>query len=237
MLEALALTLLKTVATTCVKFYLGTLLGSGHGLDYKRSDLGYDVPKWFMNPDKGEELLLGYGTSVVGDEFESLADAREKAIDQMAETIRVSSRAMIQDQVKYDKSSVKQQRLVELFARNDGIVDFIRASAEMDKKQLVKVTQPERDMRAFVRIRLAPSVYIKHQEGRIKALKTKIVQQKTDDLMAELEAEVAASSNKPPAEVSVPEVPAPAPQDTPKVTPRSSGKFSDLEKELDSSSK
>jgi len=59
MLEALALTLLKTVASTCVKFYLGTLLGSGNAIDYKRVDLGYDVPKWFMNPDKGEEVLVG----------------------------------------------------------------------------------------------------------------------------------------------------------------------------------
>jgi hypothetical protein len=235
MLETLALTLLKTVATTCVKFYLGSLLGGGSAIDYKRADLGYDVPKWFMNPDKGEEALVGYGTSVVGDEFESLADAREKAMDQMAETIRVSSRAMIQDQVKYDKTSIKQQRLVELFARNDGIVDFIRASAEVDKKQLVKITQPERDMRAFVRIRLAPAVYIKYQEDRIKALKTKVVQQKTDELMAEMEAEVAASSNQPPAGVTSPDVSAPPVE--PKTPPRSSGKFSDLEKELDTSAK
>jgi len=145
------------------------------------------------------------------------------------------------------------QRLVELFVRNDGIVDFIRASAEVDKKQLVKVTQPERDMRAFVRIRLTPAIYIKYQEERVKVLKTRIVQQKTDDLMAEMEAEVAAASNKPPADVTAPVVPPPAPPTEPKVTPptetkatpptepkgvsRSSGKFSDLEKELDASAK
>jgi len=182
---------------------------------------------------------------VVGDEFESLADAREKAVTQMAETIRVSSRAMVQDQVKYDATNIKMQRLVELFVRNDGITDFIRASAEVDKKQLVKVTQPERDMRAFVRIRLTPAVYIKYQEARVKLLKTRIVQQKTDDLMAEMEAEVAAASNKPPADVTAPVVPPPAPPTEPAGTPltepkgvsRSSGKFSDLEKELDASAK
>lgn len=249
MLETLALTILNALTSTCVKFYLTTLLGAG-GIDYKKSELGYAVPSWYMNPKSGDEVFRGYGTSTAGDEFESLADAKEKATLQMVETMRLSSRAMVKDKIKYDKSSIKQQRLIELFVRSEGLEEFVRLNAAVDQKSLVEVTKPQRDMRAFMCIKLDPKVYVKFQEERLKALKTRIVQQKEEDLMAEIDAELAANSNKVPSEVVPPPVTPPA-----EVTPakdgaaepekdgarvpagRSSGRFSGLEKELDAQGK
>jgi hypothetical protein len=249
MLETLALTVMNAVVSSCVKYYLSSLLAGG-GIDYKKSELGYSVPSWYMNPKAGEESFLGYGTSTTGDEFESIDDAKEKAIKQMVETMRLSSRALIADKVKYDKTSVKQQALVVLFVRSDGLDEFVRLNAAVDEKKLVKVTQPQPDMRAFVRIRLDQKVYVKFQEERLKALKIRIVQQKTEDLLAEIEADQAASSNKPPVEVVAPPA-TPPPENTPaksgaedldkagaKVPAnKSDGRFGGLEKELDSQSK
>lgn len=245
MLETLALTILNALTSTCVKFYLNSLLGSG-GIDYKKSELGYSVPSWYMNPKSGEESFLGYGTSTAGDEFESIDDAKERAIKQMVETMRLSSRALVKDKVKFDATSIRQQRLVDLFVRSEGLEEFVRLNAAVDEKKLVKVTQPQPDMRAFVRIRLDPEVYIKFQGERLKALKTRIVQQKTEDLMSEIEAETNATSNSPPAGAVAP----PAEAATGKTgaeeldkpgtkvpASKSGGRFGSLEKELDAQPK
>jgi hypothetical protein len=237
MLESLALALLNALTSTCVKFYL-TALSTGGGIDYKKAELGYAVPNWYMNPRSGEESFVGYGTSTVGDEFESIDDAKEKAVRQMVETMRLSSRSLVKDKVRYDATSMRQQRMVDLFVRAEGLEEFVRLNAVLDEKKLVEVTKPQRDMRAFVRIKLDPRMYLSFQEERVKLLKTRILQQKTEDLMAEIASEGAVSSNAPPAEAGPPQaVQPPAPEGGTNVGARAGGRFGALERELDAQTK
>lgn len=189
-MDPLTLAIAKAVATACVKIYLSSLLGGG--ISYKSSELGYKVPRWYMNPGSPTKAFYAYGTSVHGDEFESIDDARQRALEQMANHIRLSNQKIIQDQVRYDDSSLKQKRLVELFVRADGLEDFIRTNANVDKKTLVKVKTPQEDMRAFVRLTLASDNYVDYQENILKELKTKLMRQKTEDILEEMDAEGAA---------------------------------------------
>lgn len=191
MLDPITALILKVVASACVKFYLSSLLGAGQ-LAYDSGELGYKIPKWYMNPGRTSKTFYSYGTSVSGDEFESLEDARRRAIDQMAQHIRLSNRAIVEKQVRYDANSVKQRRLIELFVRGDELEQFIRMNAKLDKKQLVRVTMPRDDMRAFLRMKMKAKTYIAYQNQSLNALKTRLMQQKTDDILDEMQAELAA---------------------------------------------
>ncbi len=257
MLDPITALILKVVASTCIKFYITSLLGGGQ-VSYDSAELGYKIPRWYMNPGRPRKVFFSYGTSVSGDEFESLEDARRRAIDQMAQHIRLSNRAIIEKQVRYDANSVKQRRLIELFVRGDGLEQFIRMNAKLDKKQLVRVTLPREDMRAFVRMELKAKKYLAYQDKTINALKTRLMQQKTDDILGEMQAELAAWEKEatqlpggtipgfkpgdiaPPANMpgkDEPEHPTP-PADLPAPTPpampgaASSGPWGDMEKEL-----
>lgn len=191
-MDPLTLAIVKAIATTCVKLYLTSLLGGGTGVTYDKSELGYKVPGWYMNPGRSKATFYAYGTSVHGDEFESIEDARQRALEQMANHIRLSNRKIISEEVHYDKASVKQKRLVELFIRAEGLEDFIRMNAALDKKQLVKVEFPKTDFRAFVRLALPSEDYVAYQQDILKELKTKIVRQKTEEILEEMEKEKAA---------------------------------------------
>lgn len=251
-MDPLTLIIVKTIASTCLKFYLSSLMATT-GLSYKKADLGYKVPKWFMNPGRATSTFYAYGTSVEGDEFESIDHAREKALAQMVKHIRLANQRMVQEKISFDRNSVKQRRLVDLFVKGDGLEDFILMNAKIDKKELVKVnakTQQE-DMRAFVRLALKTGVFIEHQEETMQGLKTKIMHQKTDDILSELDAESAAYDRTPP---GVQETPPPAPPQPPAFTPPpdfpagmdfapppelpsgKSGGFGGLEAELDAES-
>lgn len=235
-MEVLTLAILKAVATTCIKLYLGSLLGGG-AISAKSSELGYKIPKWYMNPGRAGKTFYAYGTSVRGDEFESIDDARQRALEQMVNHIRLSNQKIIGDQIRFDKTSVKQQRLVELFIRGDGLEDFIRMNAALDKKQLVRVEEPETDMRAFVRLALPADAYIAYQEATVKDLKQKIVRQKSDDILAEIEQESQGLINTQkvpdtPIEGAVPATPKaePRPQTSSKL-PSADNAFDELEAE------
>ena len=188
-MEILTLALLKAVATTCIKIYLTSLLGGGGAVTYRSSELGYKVPKWYMNPGRSAKTFYAYGTSTTGDEFQSLDDARQRALEQMVNHIRLSNQKIAQGGVRYDSSSVKQKRLVELFIRGDGLEDFIRMNSTLDKKQLVEVKRDTVDMRAFVRLALKSKTYIKYQEKTLKNLERNLLRQKTDDILEEIEDE------------------------------------------------
>jgi len=255
MLDPITALILKVVASTCIKFYMTSLLGAGQ-VTYDSGELGYKIPKWYMNPGRPKKVFYSYGTSVSGDEFESLEDARRKAIDQMAQHIRLSNRAMVEKQVRYDTGSVKQRRLIELFVRGDGLEQFIRMNSKMDKKQLVRVTMPRDDIRAFVRMELKLKKYLAYQDKSLTALKKRLMQQKADDILDEMQAELAAWEKEaaqlpggmlpgfkpgdivPPAPQdmgemqmpSSPEHPSPAPPPAPSAA--SDGPWGDMEKEL-----
>ncbi len=260
MLDPITALILKVIASTCVKFYLSSLLGAGQ-VAYDSGELGYKIPKWYMNPGRPKKEFYSYGTSVAGDEFESLDDARRRAVDQMAQHIRLSNRAIIEKQVRYDATSIKQRRLVELFVRGEGLEEFIRMNATLDKKQLVRVTMPRDDMRAFVRMELKLKTYLAYQDKSLNALKTRLVQQKTDDILDEMQAELAAWEKEaaqlpggimsgfkpgdiaPPAPEEIPDmdesedpsstddIPSPPPSPVP--TPSPGGPWGDMESELD----
>jgi len=242
-MDPLTLVIVKTIASTCLKFYLSSLMGAS-GLSYDKAELGYKVPKWFMKPGRFTTVFHSYGTSIAGDEFESIDDAREKAIAQMVKHIRLANQRMVQEKISFDRSSVKQRRLVDLFVRGEGLEDFIMMNAKLDKKQLVKVTTPEEDMRAFVRLSLKSNVFLEHQEETMQTLKSKIMHQKTDDIIAEMDAEVAAYGDHPGAAGKTPpsstgQSPAPtptAPGSSLEMPSSSSGGFSGLEAELDAES-
>ncbi len=191
MLDPITALILKVVASACIRFYLTSLLGAGQ-VSYDAAELGYQIPKWYMNPGRPKKTFYSYGTSVSGDEFESLEDARRRAVDQMAQHIRLSNRAIVEKQVHYDPSSVKQRRLIELFVRGDGLEQFIHMNAELDEKQLVRVSMPREDMRAFVRMAMKAKTYIAYQEQSLDELKTRLTQQKSDDILDEMQAELAA---------------------------------------------
>jgi hypothetical protein len=128
--------------------------------------------------------------------------------------------------------------MVDLFVRADGLEEFVRLNAVLDEKKLVEVTKPQRDIRAFVRIKLDPKMYLSFQEERVKLLKTRILQQKTENLMAEIAAEGAVNSNAPPAEAVQPRTVQPsAPDGGTNTGAKAGGRFGALEKELDSQAK
>jgi len=190
-MEILALSLLKSLAGTCLKFYLGYLFSAG-GIDATKSDLGYKIPSWYMNPGRQATAFYAYGTSVEGDEFASLEDARQQAVNQMATLMRRSHQRIINDEIRYDQSSIKQKRLVELFLRGEHLDDFILCDAKLDKKKIVKVKGTPPDLRAFVRLKLDAADYLAHQEKTLRELRNKLTHQKSDDIMAEMEAEMEA---------------------------------------------
>jgi hypothetical protein len=188
MLEALVLTLLKTVVATCVKLYITTMAESGK-IQFDK-ELGYKVPSWYMNAGSGGSTFYAYGTSTVGDEFESLEDAQQQAIVEMATLIRRCNREAVTKHVRYDTSSVKQRALVDLFLKAEGLEEFIRTKAVTDRKEFVKVKNPQPDIRAFARLALEAKVYVEWQEKALHDLKIKVTQQKSEDLLDELDKEV-----------------------------------------------
>ena len=244
MLDPITALILKLIASTCIKFYMASLLGAGQ-VTYSSAELGYKIPKWYMNPGRVSRTFYSYGTSVNGDEFESIEDAHRKAIDQMAQHIRLGNRALIEKEVHYDTNSVKQKRLIELFIRGEGLEQFIRMNAKVDKKQLVKVKVPQLDMRAFVRLKMKSKTYIAYQGKTLNELKKRLMQQKTEDILGEMEAELAAweaeAASLPGAAIpagikpggitppAIPDLPPSAPSKTPAP---SGGPFGDMEKEL-----
>ena len=160
---------------------------------------------------------------------------------------------MVQEKVSFDRSSVKQRRLVDLFIRGEGLEDFILMNARIDKKSLVKVKAktPQEDMRAFVRLALKTGAFIDHQEETMQTLKSKIMHQKSDDILAEIDAEVRAyddgapgttvekpPATPPPAFTPPPDVPTGIEFTPPPAMPSSpsSDGFSGLEAELDAES-
>ncbi len=236
-MDPLTLAIVKTIASACLKFYLSSLM-AGSGLSYKSSELGYKVPKWYMKPGR-TTAFYSYGTSIEGDEFQSIEAARQLAIKQMVTHMRLGNERMIQEEVSFDRSSIKQKRLIDLFVRGDGLEKFVLMHAQIDKKQLVKVETPEEDMRAFVRLTLKASDYIDFQEESVQKLKSRIMHQKTDDILSEMDAEVKAYKSLPEGAEAPPEEVEPQPQPEHPVQPpaSSSGGFGDLESELDSISK
>lgn len=188
-MEALTIMLLKTVATSCIKYYMVALL-AGAQVKHSATDLGYSMPKWYMNPGSMKKEFYSYGTSIDGDEFESLSDAREKAILHMLELMRLSNAKMVSDKIKYDSSSLKQKRLIELFLRGDALEDFVRLNAKQDKKELIKVQKPSEDMRAFVRLNLSLEEYTSFQTKKLNELKSKLMRQKTEDILTEMDGEL-----------------------------------------------
>jgi len=211
-MDPLTLTIVRAIASTFIKFYLTSLLAGGSAISYNKSELGYKVPKWYMNPGRTTSALYSYGTSVEG-------------------------------KISYSKDSIKQKRLVELFVRGDGLEKFVNLNAVTDKKQLVKT--PQDDIRAFVRLKIKADLFIEYQEDSVKELKSKIVHQKTDDILAEMDAEIkdygGDQTNKAEtAEQQVDQTPdnAATPPDRflPPPLRKSSGGLEDLEKELDANS-
>jgi len=188
-MEVIALALLKTLATTCLKFYLSYLFTSG-GIIADKGDLGYSIPSWYMNPGSQATAFYSYGTSTEGDEFASIDDARQKAIDQMIDLIKRSHQRIIKEEIRYDANDVKQRRLVELFLRGDNLNQFILSHASLDKKQIVKVTKPESELRAFVRLKLSTEDYIKNQEETIHELRKRLTYQKSENIMEEMSMEM-----------------------------------------------
>ncbi len=236
-MEMLALTLLKTLASTCLKFYLGYLFSAG-GIDASKSDLGYTMPSWYMNPGRQAKAFYAYGTSVEGDEFASIEDARQQAVNQMATLIRRSQQRIITEEIRYDQSSIKQKRLVELFLRGEKLEPFILSHAVLDKKSIVKVKGTPPDLRAFVRLKLDADDYLTHQDATLRELRKKLTYQKSEDIMEEMDAEMKSLKNQ--AVEGVPEdtpvTPAPSPASpvshTPALTP-SVSVFDAMEGELD----
>jgi hypothetical protein len=238
-MDPLTLAIVKTIAGTCLKFYLGSLMAGG-GLNYSKAELGYKVPKWYMNPGRSSSVFYSYGTSVKGDEFESITDAKEKAIAQMVKHIRLGNQRMVQEKIRFDRSNVKQGRLVDLFVRDTGLEDFILINATVKKKQLVRVQKPEEDMRAFVSLALKTATYISYQKEAVQTLKSKIMRQKTDDILSEVDAEAKAydtplEGESVPKEAATPAEVAP-PQIKPRPTTPPKGGFGGMEAELDAES-
>ena len=188
-MEVLAMALLKTLATTCLKHYLAYLFAAG-GIQADSKELGYSIPSWYMNPGRQASAFYAYGTSVNGDEFESIEDARRLAVDQMATLMRRSHQRIISEEIRFDQSSIKQRRLVDLFLRGEQLDAFIQSHAVLDKKQLIKVKNPEPDMRAFVRLALKTEDYIANQESTLHDLRVRLTQQKSEDIMQEMETEM-----------------------------------------------
>lgn len=207
-MEILALGLLKTLASTCLKFYLGYLFSAG-GIDVERDALNYKIPSWYMNPGKHATAFYAYGTSVEGDEFESIEDARQQAINQMVDLLNRSHQRIITEEINYDKESLKQRRLVALFLRGENLHTFILNHAVLDKKKLVKVDETPPDLRAFVRLKLSTADYLEHQDSTLRELRKKLTYQKSDDIMAEMAAEMKKMQSELPPHAGRPSGPTP----------------------------
>lgn len=212
-MEILALTLVKTLASSCLKFYLGYLFSSV-GIQANSGDLGYKIPSWYMNPGHQATAFYAYGTSVEGDEFASIEDARQQAVNQMATLIRRSHQRIITEEIRYDQASVKQRRLVDLFLRGEDLEPFILNHATLDKKTIVKVKKgTPTELRAFVRLKLDVDDYLSNQESTLSELRRKLTYQKAEDIMEEMDAEMRKQETpEPPAESPMPAVAAPVPQ-------------------------
>ncbi len=219
-MEILALTLLKTLASTCLKFYLGYLFTSG-GIQADKGDLGYNIPSWYMNPGRQATSFYSYGTSVEGDEFASIEDARQQAVNQMATLIRRSHQRIITEEIRYDQSNIKQRRLVDLFLRGEELDTFILNHASLDKKSIVKVkkgTPPE--LRAFVRLKLDVDDYLSNQDATLSELRKKLTYQKSEDIMEEMDAEIRKQDTpEPPGDSPIPPVDTPTPAATTEESP------------------
>ena len=225
-MDPLTLAIIKVVATTCVKLYVGSMT-SGGKLVYDEAELGYKVPKWYMNPGKPGKTFYAYGTSVTGDEFEAVEDAREKAIDQMVTHIRLSTEQAIKESVTYDKESLKQRRLVELFIRGEGLETFVGANGKVDRRQLVRVQAPgDEDMRAFVRIALSSKDYVAYQTATLEALKKKLMFQKSDDILDEMKVELESWEQETQADTGM-DIPATTPKST---VPAADNAFDELDR-------
>lgn len=195
MLEALLMVVLKTVIETCVKYYVGQMLESGQ-LSYNKADLGYDVPKWYMNIDAKAQDFYAYGTAVDADEFVALEAARKSAAQQMTDTLKICHEKMSAG-IHYDTNSLPQRRLIENFAHGEGVDAIVRQNARVDRNQLVKMPDKERRMRAFVRLKMDAATYQEIQKKRLTELTNKLIHQKTDDIMAEMDAEIAKQKGPP----------------------------------------
>ncbi len=221
-MDPLTILILRTVASTCIRLYITSMFSNQNTLVYQSGELGYKVPRWYMEAGS-ERVFYAYGTSVDGDEFESLADARRKAAVAMGEHIRLANREIADSHIHYDRASVKQQRLVDLFVRDDGLGDFITRAGTVDKQQLVRVRRDGgSDIRAFVRLALPVKDYVAYQETTLNALKTKLVRQKVDEIMAEIDAEQEVSLQPGAAAMDVPPDDRPATSPLVPVPPRSS---------------
>ncbi len=185
-MEVLAISLLKTLASTCLKFYINSLLVVG-SVQASRSELGYSIPRWYMNPGRNASAFHAYGTAAKGDEFQCIGDAQALAVEQMVTLIRRSHQRIISEEIKYDQSSIRQRRLVELFIRGDGLEDFVLNHAVLDRKQIVTVRRGEPHLRAFVRLTLDPGNYLTHQEATLRDLRIRLTHQKSEDIMEEME--------------------------------------------------
>lgn len=211
-MEVLALAILKTLTTSFVKIYITIIFGGGQSLLYDKADLGYKVPGWYMTASD-EENLYGFGTSIKGDEFESLDDAMLKAREQMASSLRLSHRRLVDDHVRYESGDLRQKRLVELFVRAEGLEDFIMTNATVEKREMVRVSRPEEDMRAFVRVTLPAGLYADYQGRRLKELKKTLMHMKMEDILAEMDAELESGRGRhsvPEGRSSAPSSPSPA---------------------------
>jgi len=210
-MEILALTLLKTLASTCLKFYLSYLFTSG-GIQASKGDLGYEIPSWYMNPGRQATSFYSYGTSVEGDEFASIEDARRQAVNQMSTLIRRSHQRIITEEIRYDLGSIKQRRLVDLFLRGDELDTFILNHATLDKKSIAKVKGTPPDLRAFVRLKLDVDDYLSNQDATLSELRKKLTYQKSEDIMEEMEVEMKAMKTpEVPADLPIPPVDTPTP--------------------------
>lgn len=210
-MEILALTLLKTLASTCLKFYLSYLFTSG-GIQASKGDLGYEIPSWYMNPGRQATSFYSYGTSVEGDEFASIEDARRQAVNQMSTLIRRSHQRIITEEIRYDQGSIKQRRLVDLFLRGDELDTFILNHATLDKKSIAKVKGTPPDLRAFVRLKLDVDDYLSNQDATLSELRKKLTYQKSEDIMEEMEVEMKAMKTpEVPADLPIPPVDTPTP--------------------------
>ncbi len=233
-MEILALSLLKTLANTCLKFYLGYLFSSG-GIEVDKGALGYKIPSWYMNPGRQATAFYAYGTSVEGDAFASIEDARQQAVTQMATLIRRSHQRVITDEIRYDQGSIKQRRLVELFLRGEDLDAFILNHATLDKKTIVKVKGTPPGQRAFVRLKLDVDDYLSNQDATLRELRKKLTYQKSEDIMDEMAQEMQKLKTV------VPEIDSPAAAQpitiTPPVatppSPQSGSVFDALENELE----
>ena len=113
-MEAVVLLILKSVASTCLKMYIAKYVRDRR-CQPRTDGARIRSPRLVFEEGQGGRILP-FGTSVEGDEFEALADAKQKAGSQMAKHIRLSHEQLAA-KAKYDKDSVKQRRLVELFTR------------------------------------------------------------------------------------------------------------------------